>query len=267
MTELEHAKHMVALLVQMTGGWGKPSAKFGDKNPAVWGDAAHDGVDYPLPIGTDLWAVEDGKGHAYGTNKSTYGEVIQINTENGSGRSWVYGHTSKRFKATNEIIKAGDKIALSGNTGKSTAPHLHLGLIVNRQKVDPWPVLMDLRGMWEQKVRELENPPINYQDKYEAEVRSHAATKGNLTKSQNKVVELEKSLSDSVEQMKAMQDEVQLKTDRIAYLESDTARFSKLVKEKSAKITELEKKLVECEKKDNFFTALLKFLHKIGWKK
>ena len=86
-----------------------------------WSKGYHTGVDYAVPVGTDVLAVADGKittanwGAAYGT------QLVQIV----DGGFFIYAHLSKTFCKAGDVVKAGEVIAKSGNTGNSTGPHLH----------------------------------------------------------------------------------------------------------------------------------------------
>src|SRR3989344_4439836 len=104
----------------------------------------HDGVDYAIPEGTTIYAVDGGK--VYFTGDRPYGNTVMI--EHGWGKSY-YGHLSEFLVQPNQIISAGDKIGLSGSTGLSTGPHLHFGIKLNDNnqnngyygKINPLPYL------------------------------------------------------------------------------------------------------------------------------
>jgi murein DD-endopeptidase MepM/ murein hydrolase activator NlpD len=87
-----------------------------------WSKGYHTGIDYPVSVGTQIYAVADGEitsanwGKAYGT------QVVQTLPD---GSFWIYAHLSKVQVKPGAKVKAGDKIGLSGNTGNSTGPHLH----------------------------------------------------------------------------------------------------------------------------------------------
>lgn len=106
--------------------------------------AGHDGVDFDMPVGTEILAVDDGKVVLAGPG--AYGNTIAI--EHSWGRSY-YGHLSAINVSLFDSVKKGDKIALSGNTGYTTGPHLHFGVKPNNPdmrngyygKIDPFPLL------------------------------------------------------------------------------------------------------------------------------
>ena len=88
-----------------------------------WSKGYHTGVDYAVPVGTDVLAVADGKvananwGKSYGT------QIVQKLEEQ---NAWViYAHLSKSLVKPGDEIKKGQHIGESGNTGNSSGPHLH----------------------------------------------------------------------------------------------------------------------------------------------
>lgn len=91
-------------------------------------DAARSGVswayDIPAPEGTPVYAAWDGRvASVADTGGSSYGKYISINHPGGFS-TW-YAHLSQQMVRMGQMVKAGMQIALSGNTGGSTGPHLH----------------------------------------------------------------------------------------------------------------------------------------------
>ncbi len=86
-----------------------------------WSKGYHTGVDYAVPVGTDVLAVADGKienaswGSAYGT------QLVQKL----DGGWFIYAHLSSTLVKPGDKVSEGQVIAKSGNTGNSTGPHLH----------------------------------------------------------------------------------------------------------------------------------------------
>jgi len=103
--------------------------KFGE-NPQIYKQfdlKGHNGLDFGTRVGTDLFAVADGVVVETGNQGGAgYGKYMRIHTTD--GYEVTYGHLSFIILGKNEIFKAGDKLAESGNTGYSTGPHLHLGV-------------------------------------------------------------------------------------------------------------------------------------------
>ncbi|WP_448624855.1 M23 family metallopeptidase [Geodermatophilus sp. URMC 64] len=110
-----------------------------------WG-TLHAGIDLAAPIGTPEYAAMDGVVLEAGP-ASGYGLAVYIQHENGDVT--VYGHMEQILVVPGQVVKAGDTIALLGNRGQSTGPHLHFEVHVgglDGAKVDPIPWLRD-RGV------------------------------------------------------------------------------------------------------------------------
>ncbi|MBI5306228.1 peptidoglycan DD-metalloendopeptidase family protein [Candidatus Wolfebacteria bacterium] len=92
----------------------------------------HNGLDIGAPLGTPVYAAEDGKVEAVDNNdrsyhkKYQYGKYIFIKHNN--NMSTLYAHLSKQVVRAGDIVKRGDLIGYSGNTGYSTGAHLHFGV-------------------------------------------------------------------------------------------------------------------------------------------
>lgn len=94
----------------------------------------HKGVDWATPIGTAVMASSGGTVARAGWG-SGYGYVVYIN--HADGRQTRYGHLSKILVKTGQTVKQGQKIALSGNTGRSTGPHVHFEILIGGTQVNP----------------------------------------------------------------------------------------------------------------------------------
>ena len=94
----------------------------------------HDGDDFSADIGTDVIATANGTVKVSKRNGS-FGNYIEI--DHGNGYLTVYGHLHNRnVKAGDKVIR-GDKIGEVGNTGRSTAPHLHYEILYNKKHINP----------------------------------------------------------------------------------------------------------------------------------
>lgn len=83
----------------------------------------HEGIDFTAAVGTPIYATGDGVVSEAEYNSGGYGNKIVIN--HGFSYETVYAHLSKIKVRVGQRIKRGEIIGLMGNTGKSTAPHLH----------------------------------------------------------------------------------------------------------------------------------------------
>ena len=114
---------------------GRLSSNFGRRSaPTKGASTYHQGVDWSIPKGTTVVASSGGTVTKAGWG-SGYGYVIYI--QHPDGRETRYGHLSKVLVSSGQTVKQGQKIALSGNTGRSTGPHLHFEIRVNGTAVNP----------------------------------------------------------------------------------------------------------------------------------
>lgn len=98
-----------------------------------WG-RLHKGVDWAVPTGTKIFASSAGTVVRADRNGS-YGLCVLISHPD--GRMTRYAHCSKLLVSKGQSVKQGETIALSGNTGRSTGPHLHFEMIINGSPVNP----------------------------------------------------------------------------------------------------------------------------------
>ena len=102
-----------------------------------WG-RMHKGIDLKLYVGDTVRAAFTGKISTTAYQAKGYGYYVRIRHVNGF--ETVYGHLKKILVKPNQIVKAGDPIALGGNTGRSTGPHLHfetklMGMTINPAEI------------------------------------------------------------------------------------------------------------------------------------
>lgn len=110
---------------------------FGDTVP---GEEPHAGLDVAVPVGSYVRATGAGVVAETGSDPE-YGRYVRIRHSN--DLQSLYAHNSWTFVATGDSVEAGEVIALSGNTGRSTAPHLHLEIQQGGTRVDPLPFISD----------------------------------------------------------------------------------------------------------------------------
>ena len=114
---------------------GRLSSTFGRRSaPKKGASTYHKGVDWATPKGTAVVASSGGVVAKAGWG-SGYGYVVYINHPD--GRQTRYGHLSKVLVSAGQTVSQGQKIALSGNTGISTGPHLHFEILINGSQVNP----------------------------------------------------------------------------------------------------------------------------------
>lgn len=95
----------------------------------------HHGIDLATPSGTPVYAAESGVVTVSTTRGRGYGHYIKIN--HGSGVSTIYAHCSSLLVETGQKVEKGQLIAKSGNTGKSTGPHLHFEVLIDGNSQNP----------------------------------------------------------------------------------------------------------------------------------
>ncbi|WP_417629308.1 peptidoglycan DD-metalloendopeptidase family protein [Pistricoccus aurantiacus] len=104
------------------------------KHPVTGRISPHYGSDFALPVGTPVKAPAAGK-VIKSVRHPLAGNYLVIQHDNGYKTRYL--HLSKRQVRVGQRVEMGQQIALSGNTGRSTGPHLHYEMIVNDNRVDP----------------------------------------------------------------------------------------------------------------------------------
>ena len=104
------------------------------RHPVTGRVAPHNGVDFAMPTGTPVLATGDGvvtrvQDHPFA------GKYIEV--QHGSHYTTRYLHLSRSLVRRGQAVQRGQRIALSGNTGRSTGPHLHFELHVKGRPVNP----------------------------------------------------------------------------------------------------------------------------------
>lgn len=114
---------------------GHISSGFGRrKAPKRGASTYHEGLDISVPVGTAVMASCGGTVVRAGWG-SGYGRLIVL--QHPDGRETRYGHLSRILVSAGQTVKQGQKIALSGNTGNSTGPHLHFEIRIGGGAVNP----------------------------------------------------------------------------------------------------------------------------------
>ena len=122
------------------------SSRFTKKrwHPILHRYRAHHGIDYATPIGTVIKAAYTGK-VIFAGRKGGYGKTVVI--RHAAGYKTLYAHLSSYQVHVGQKVKTGQRIARSGNTGRSTGPHLHFGLSLNNRWINPALKIIFTKGL------------------------------------------------------------------------------------------------------------------------
>ena len=112
------------------------TSEFGYRRDPFTGERkGHSGMDLAVPTGTSVRAALPGTVTVSTYNRGGYGYYVMI--DHGNGLSTLYGHNSQLLARVGQTVEAGDVIALSGSTGRSTGPHLHFEVRINGERTNP----------------------------------------------------------------------------------------------------------------------------------
>lgn len=106
------------------------TSKFGPRRRRM-----HKGIDIKVQVGDTIYAAFDGRVRIKSFERRGYGNYLVIRHPN--GLETIYGHLSKTIVNPNDYVKAGQPIALGGNTGRSTGSHLHFETRFLGQPINP----------------------------------------------------------------------------------------------------------------------------------
>ncbi|MDN5864185.1 MAG: M23 family metallopeptidase [Gammaproteobacteria bacterium] len=125
-----------------SGGW--ISSGYGWRTDPFTGERSfHPGIDFAGHEGDPVHAIAAGvvtwAGPRYG-----YGRLVIIN--DGGGYTTWYGHSEKILVQVGDVVQRGEAIALLGDTGRSTGPHVHLEVHHDGDTVNPWPYVQGKRN-------------------------------------------------------------------------------------------------------------------------
>ncbi len=116
-------------LIRLASGFGRRI------HPVYKVKKMHTGIDFSAPIGTPIYATADGVVDDVHVSFSGYGKSIEI--DHGFGFKTKYAHMHEFAVKEGERVKRGQVIGYVGNTGTSTASHLHYEVIKNGSKINP----------------------------------------------------------------------------------------------------------------------------------
>jgi murein DD-endopeptidase MepM/ murein hydrolase activator NlpD len=136
---LDKLEHVKALALKFPFANPAPNRKitslFGNRMDPFFGKLAmHAGIDFRQKTGSEVKATGAGVVIHAGT-AGGYGMMVEI--DHGNGITTRYGHLFKILVKEGDVVDAGDLIALSGSTGRSTGPHLHYEVRRNGSAIDP----------------------------------------------------------------------------------------------------------------------------------
>ena len=133
--QLKGKRNMLAATPSIKPVQGWVSSSFGYRTSPFTGRREfHRGLDIATRQGTEIIAPADGR-VTYSGRKGLMGNMVTI--DHGFGMVTRYGHISKLIKKKGAVVKRGDTIALVGNSGRSTGPHLHYEVRLNGLAVNP----------------------------------------------------------------------------------------------------------------------------------
>lgn len=98
------------------------------------GPSGHPGLDVAVPTGSYVRSVESGVVLEVGRDP-VYGRFVRV--RHSGGYASLYGHASRLFVQPGDSVSGGEVLGLSGNSGRSTAPHLHVEVRREGEAVDP----------------------------------------------------------------------------------------------------------------------------------
>ncbi len=125
------------------GGWF--SSGFGDRiDPFTGNTEDHPGIDISIKPGSEVFSSAAGivktVKNKYTKNKG-YGKYVIL--DHGYGYETLYGHLSKIYVKPGQKVKRWDILGLTGNTGKSTAPHIHYGVLAKGKAQNPFNFILE----------------------------------------------------------------------------------------------------------------------------
>lgn len=181
---------------KVTQPWGRPNPRYKA--------GRHTGIDFGMPVGTPLFAVAGGKVRLL--NDKSYGLVVVVSYEHAGIKyeDW-FCHMSKQEVANGATVTAGQQIGLSGNTGNSTGPHLHLETRIApfRYGNDVAHPILTIAGIVDPKAPAVKKPSV---------VQKVAAVVTPNVSKPTKVVNLKELLAGQADDVQLVQSALNVKT-------------------------------------------------------
>ncbi len=134
----------------------------------------HYGIDLRLKVGDPIYSAFDGVVRISQYSPS-YGHVMVVRHEN--GLETLYAHLSKRLYKPGQTLKAGQKLGLGGNTGRSTGPHLHFECRYLGEPINPSDIIDFEKGILVDKELDVNKETFAYLSKVRSK-KYHSVRKG-----------------------------------------------------------------------------------------
>ncbi len=117
---------------------------FGVRRDPITGKSSfHDGLDIRSPYGAPIYSIANGTVLEFGENR-LYGLYVKVRLDNGKEQVALYGHLTAVLVRKGQRVSAGEVIGNSGQSGRSTGPHLHLTIFQSGKAVNPAPLFRKL---------------------------------------------------------------------------------------------------------------------------
>jgi len=165
----------------------------------------HKGIDLRSAVGDTVYSAFSGRVRLTRFERGGYGFYVIVRHEN--GLETVYGHLSRFLVKPDQYVKAGQPIALSGNTGRSTGPHLHfetrfMGYAINPEAIFDFANRCTHTDTYTftksnyTKARDY-TPSKRYADKKKATEEKESASKSKSSKKEQPIASTKKSTKES----------------------------------------------------------------------
>ena len=123
---------------------GYVASGYGTRTDPITGrQAVHLGVDFDVPMGSEVLAVAEGV-VTYSAVRNGYGNVVEI--DHGNGYMTRYAHNSRNMVEVGTRVHVGQVVAKVGSTGRSTGPHCHFEVWLNGRPVNPMAYVRSTRA-------------------------------------------------------------------------------------------------------------------------
>ncbi len=114
---------------------GPVSSRFGMRKDPIWGNMSfHNGIDISAPKGAPVYPISDGE-VIFSGKREGYGSIVEV--EHSGGYITRYAHNSENLVKRGDRVSSSEPIALVGDSGRSTGPHLHFEVMKEGVNFDP----------------------------------------------------------------------------------------------------------------------------------